>query len=232
MEIRGNKIISTEALGQDMEFITLQGQLLGIELTPKQLEELQKTGKTFKTSSSGDIVEEKIDITRTEDTIEELMGSLIGASDIKDLIKEATPSSKETKESTNPDDLFEFDETKNEETIGEYLSYLFSENWNIFRIQVKRGISIEESKLIFLQNGKCRMERKTISGLPINFLISIAQEVRPTRTGADARVYDSVITKNVKTSKMVRFFCGDITFTYELKEKRVLAQEREVAMWR
>lgn len=223
MEIRGNRIISEEALGQDIDFISMQGQMLGIELTTKQLKDLQETGRTLKVVN--EVPEKAFDISKTEDKSEDILNSLMN--NINKPIVE-----KETYVKPIVNDIFDFDESANEETIGEYLSYLFADDWNISKVQVRRGIAIEETKLVFLANGKCKMDKRTVSGTRIEFLRTITDSIRPAVSGADNRVYDDVLVRETKTSKLVRFTCDDITFTYELKQRTMLAQEREQAMWR
>ncbi|WP_330112490.1 hypothetical protein VSU16_14985 (plasmid) [Cetobacterium somerae] len=159
----------------------------------------------------------------------------------EELEKIATDSFKNTRvddirEVITDDNFFDFEEETNNETIGEYMSYLFSDSWNIYKAQVRRGIAVEETELEFLNNGKCKMNKRTVSGPTISYLRIIANEIKPTITGMDGKVYSSVITREEKNIKMVRFIIkeetGEVTITYYLKQRETLAKERESAMWR
>ena len=116
------------------------------------------------------------------------------------------------------------------------MSYLFSDSWNIYKAQARRGIAVEETELEFLNNGKCKMNKRTVSGPTISYLRIIVNEIKPTITGMDGKVYSSVITREEKNIRMVRFIIkeetGEVTITYYLKQRETLAKERESAMWR
>lgn len=213
MERIGNKIVGTK--GMELEMVLNGLALLGIyEPTDKMIQDIMETGEHI------------VDEPSTPNYMERAMDF------------QAKPEVKtETKAvAVAEDNFFDFEEDSNDETIGEYMSYIFTDDWNISKAQVRRGIAVEETALEFLPNGKCKMVKRTVSGPAINYLKGIASEIRPTVTGMDGKVYSTVITKEEGETKIIRFTVmestGDVTITYFLKKRNTLARERELAMWR
>lgn len=212
MEIKGNKI--TCIAGMDEILVRSQLDMNGIfDATDEQVQELILKGETSLKKSNVE---------------EDMFSSFLKGQDTK-------VETESKKESVSPH-FFDFEEDSNDETIGEYMSYIFTDDWNISKAQVRRGIAVEETALEFLSNGKCKMNKRTVSGPAINYLKGIASEIRPTVTGMDGKVYSTVITKEEGETKIIRFTVmestGDVTITYFLKKRNTLARERELAMWR
>lgn len=212
MERIGNRIVGTA--GMELEIVLSGLSMLGIyDPSDDMIESLIQKGEY--------IEEEK----EKEEFLEKIATDSFRNTRIDDI-----------REVITDDNFFDFEEETNNETIGEYMSYLFSDSWNIYKAQVRRGIAIEETELEFLNNGKCKMNKRTLSGPTINYLRMISNEIKPTITGMDGKVYSSVITKDEKNIKMIRFIIkeetGEVTITYNLKQRETLAKERETAMWR
>lgn len=211
MERIGNKIVGTK--GMELELALNGLALLGIyEPTDKMIQDIMETGEHI------------VDEPSTPNYMERAMDF------------QAKPEVKTETKAVAEDDFFDFEEDDNTETIGEYMSYVFTDDWNISKAQVRRGIAVEETALQFLSNGKCKMNKRTVSGPAISYLKMITSEIRPTVTGMDGKTYSSVITKEEGEVKIVRFTVmestGDVTITYFLKKRNTLARERELAMWR
>lgn len=212
MEKIGNRIVGTA--GMDLEIVLSGLSMLGIyDPSDDMIESLIQKGEYIEEEKEKEEFLEKIATDSFKNT---------RIDDIREVITD--------------DNFFDFEEETNNETIGEYMSYLFSDSWNIYKAQVRRGIAIEETELEFLNNGKCKMNKRTLSGPTINYLRIISNEIKPTITGMDGKVYSSVITKDEKNIKMIRFIIkeetGEVTITYNLKQRETLAKERETAMWR
>ena len=212
MERIGNRIVGTA--GMELEIVLSGLSMLGIyDPSDDMIESLIQKGEYIEEEKEKEEFLEKI----ATDSFKN-----IRTDDIREVISD--------------DNFFDFEEETNNETIGEYMSYLFSDSWNIYKAQVRRGIAIEETELEFLNNGKCKMNKRTLSGPTINYLRMISNEIKPTITGMDGKVYSSVITKDEKNIKMIRFIIkeetGEVTITYNLKQRETLAKERETAMWR
>lgn len=220
MEKLGNKIIC-EA-GMELEMILNNLAMIGIyEPTDEMLNDLMIKGEY--------ILEVKKD-----ESSQNFLKEALNPEVKKEQSKKDESSQEDVVVEEN--DFFDFEEEENNETIGEYMSYVFVDGWNISKAQVRRGIAVEETALEFLSNGKCKMSKRTVSGPTINYLRGIASEIRPNVTGMDGKIYSTVITKEEKGVKIIRFTVaeetGDVMITYFLKQRETLAKERELAMWR
>ena len=161
MERIGNRIVGTA--GMELEIVLSGLSMLGIyDPSDDMIESLIQKGEYIEEEKEKEEFLEKI----ATDSFKN-----IRTDDIREVISD--------------DNFFDFEEETNNETIGEYMSYLFSDSWNIYKAQVRRGIAIEETELEFLNNGKCKMNKRTLSGPTINYLRMISNEIKPTITGMD-----------------------------------------------
>ncbi|WP_297488618.1 hypothetical protein [uncultured Cetobacterium sp.] len=208
--------------------------------TPEMIEEVKATGKLdlSKNLKKKEVVEETVE--EIKSSADEALEFVLKEAEKIDNPKSVTKTSDKPKsiieskvepkfETRNMNRVFDLDDT-NEQSVADYMYKYFSEDWLIFRAEIKRGKCVEETRMTYQQNGTVKMVTKTKIATTIKYLRMIAEDVTPTETGIDGNVYDVVMEKDLDVAIFVRFIIkaedGDLYASYQLKRRTDIVAER------
>lgn len=208
--------------------------------TEEMIEEVKTTGQLnlSRDTKKEEVVEETGE--EIKSSADEILDFVLKQSETKDNTKNVTKTSDKPKsiieskvepkvETRNMNRVFDLDDT-NEQSVADYMYKYFSEDWLIFRAEIKRGKCVEETRMTYQQNGTVKMVTKTKIATTIKYLRMIAEDVTPTETGIDGNVYDVVMEKDLDVAIFVRFIIkaedGDLYASYQLKRRTDIVAER------
>ena len=150
------------------------------------------------------------------------------------VVEDDNSNSSNSNSSIEIEEEFEFEETiKPTNKVGEILTDYFNQGWYINKTKIQRGYATYITEVHFKSNGKYFVERKRIAGPKINYLESIALEMKISETGANGLpAIESFIDETEDEKRLVIVSEENLILKYQLKHKNwFINQKKKMLMF-